>query len=1182
MKRLLTTLFIATAFISFGQNHNFEWAISEGGVSSDFSYCVTSDIYGNVYTIGIFNDTVDFDPGIGVFELASNGLTDIYIQKLDPQGNLIWVKQMGGAYADYGYSIVTDDLGNVYTTGNFHGAVDFDPGPGSNVFIANGAITEEDIFIQKLDVNGNLVWVKQIGGLLLDSGNSIDIDELGNVYITGVFSDQVDFDPGIISNIVNSNGNTDIFILKLDNNGNFVWVKTMGGPMVDQGRCIDVDPQGNSHVTGMFEMTVDFDSGQGSNTLTSNGLEDVFVLKLDVDGNLNWVNSISGPQSDVCFAICHDNFGNVITTGHFKDSTDLDPSLMEQYSLSSGNYDVFVQKLNTDGQLVWAKTMGGANIDQGVSIDVDQNGNIYTTGIFNSPSINFYSNSIDSVMISMGGYDAYIQKMDSNGNFQWAKQIGGADNQNSRYIHLDMYGNIYTTGWFRGLVDFDPNIDSSMFNSVGLTDIFIQKLIGCNSTISIFNDLNQNCVLENELGVEGVNVSITPGNYIATTGSSGIALFPSLSDGTYTVTIDTTNLNWSPTCGASQTFTVTNGLTDCISFGLVINNLCTDPDISIFAPSLRRCFSNRIVYVSACNSLTATGVLDSSYVDVELDPLLTLNSASLLYTDLGNNTFRFETGDIIPGQCVNFTLSTTVSCNAQNGQTLCMDATLYPAEACNFDNTPSEPITNDGIGGTLDGLPQPCTLPWDQSSLSVEGWCTGDSVYFSVTNTGELGGGDMECYSPVWLTVDGVVTDTDSLMIQGGETVIYAYPASGQTFFLNAEQHPLHPGNSHPNAHVELCGDSTNWTPGIVNQFPQDDADPDVDIYCGQVTAPVDPNDKTGYPLGQTEAHYVQPNQQLQYVARFQNTGTDTAVNVVVRDTLDLDLNIFTVTPGVASHPYSFKMYGPRVLEWTFENINLPDSTTNIEESNGFLTFHVDQVPNLAPGTVINNSVDIYFDFEFPITTNTTEHVIYEGFVDVCDYTTAEIIYSCGDYVWAVNGQTYNQSGQYTEFLTSQLGCDSTATLDLTIENFEASATLIGPNVIQASPGVSYQWINCATGEYLSSATNQIVTVIDGVYAVIVNNGTCIDQSECVTVNTVGLSSNKLGLKLYPNPSKGNIKIESFGQIPLSFEIIALDGRVLQKGSIKQGINDFDLQNLINGSYVFQTDEVKIPFVINR
>jgi uncharacterized repeat protein (TIGR01451 family) len=135
--------------------------------------------------------------------------------------------------------------------------------------------------------------------------------------------------------------------------------------------------------------------------------------------------------------------------------------------------------------------------------------------------------------------------------------------------------------------------------------------------------------------------------------------------------------------------------------------------------------------------------------------------------------------------------------------------------------------------------------------------------------------------------------------------------------------------------------------------------------------------------LGQTDQHYIQANQQLQYIIRFQNTGTDTAFTVIIRDTLDTDLNIFTVTPGVASHAYEFKMYGPRVLEWTFTNINLPDSSTNEVESNGFVTFHVEQVPNLVPGTEIQNTAAIYFDINSPIFTNTTIHRIYEGFVNV-------------------------------------------------------------------------------------------------------------------------------------------------------------------------------------------------------
>lgn len=500
---------------------------------------------------------------------------------------------------------------------------------------------------------------------------------------------------------------------------------------------------------------------------------------------------------------------------------------------------------------------------------------------------------------------------------------------------------------------------------------------------SVYKDLNANCVNDNETGLPQFKVQVMPGNYITETDSQGFWVINDIPLGTYSVIIDT---NKSPMviCQPVSSVNVLQ-LNQFYSAGEigVYNTNCPILDVSVYAPILRRCFQNQKVYVSACNNLPSTISLNSSYVDVGLNQLMTVTNATLPYTSLGNNIYRFQTGNINPGQCVGFNISTTISCSAMNGQTLCMSANLYPVESCVLDTIPSDPVSTGGIptsGGTLDGLPQPCNLPWDQSSLTVDGWCQNDSVYFYVENHGS---GDMDCYSPVMVYVDGVLTYTDSILLVSGQGVTYVYPGDGQTWILNAEQHPLHPGNSHPNAHVEACGDTTNWTSDLVNDFPLDDADPVVDIYCGVVTGSYDPNDKTGFPTGQTAQHYIQPNQQLQYVIRFQNTGTDTAFTVVIRDTLDTDLNIFTVTPGVSSHNYEFRMYGPRVLEWTFNNILLPDSTTNDPESNGFVTFHLEQVPDLAPGTEITNDADIYFDFNDPITTNTTMHRIFEGFVSV-------------------------------------------------------------------------------------------------------------------------------------------------------------------------------------------------------
>ncbi|TNF48703.1 MAG: T9SS type A sorting domain-containing protein [Bacteroidetes bacterium] len=508
-----------------------------------------------------------------------------------------------------------------------------------------------------------------------------------------------------------------------------------------------------------------------------------------------------------------------------------------------------------------------------------------------------------------------------------------------------------------------------------------------NGIVQVFNDLNQNCSVDlGEYGISNVYLTLAPNNEIITTNAAGYAFLNSLTDGTYTLTVDTTNLNWHTDCPTSISFDVTGGVfSSNLYFGLISDNPCSSPDVSIYMPFIRGCNDNQMVYVSACNEWTATDQLSASYVDVELPSELTLNSATLSYTDLGNNVFRFSTGDILPGECVTFVLSTTVECGLQIGQTLCLSANLNPVLTCMLDTVPSNPITGNGTTTTntigLNGFPQPCTLPWDQSSLSVDGWCANDSIYFTITNTGSPGGGDMECYSPMWITIDGVLTYSDSIMIPGGETITLVFPGDGQTWQLNASQHPLHPGNSNPNAVVEACGsDLTNWEPGIVDDLPSDDADPVVDIFCGPVLNSYDPNDKTGFPNGITEEHYIQPGQQLQYAVRFQNTGNDVAYNIIIRDTLDTDLNIFTVTPGVASHPYTFRIYGPRVLEWTFENINLPDSTSNEPESHGFVTYHVEQAPGLTPGTQITNHADIYFDFNDPIITNETWHKIYEGF----------------------------------------------------------------------------------------------------------------------------------------------------------------------------------------------------------
>ena len=487
----------------------------------------------------------------------------------------------------------------------------------------------------------------------------------------------------------------------------------------------------------------------------------------------------------------------------------------------------------------------------------------------------------------------------------------------------------------------------------------------------VYNDINQNCIKEaNEPGLLNRTITINPGNIIAQTNGGGIWLVDSLPAGSYTAIADTSG-NWIATCPTTQNFIVTNPneVTLVPNFGFVSTQPCASPEVSINMPFIRPCFSNQLVYVNAFNEYIATGTLNNAFVDVELDSLIIPQSASIAYTSLGNDIYRFQLGNLNPGQSVNFTINCNVSCNATLSQTLCIQANINPVDSCVFDTIPNP----------YPGNFTPCTLPWDHSSLNVEGFCQNDSIYFVVTNTGQFGNGDMDCYSPIRIYIDGIYYLLDSIQLVGGDTSLFVFSGDGRTWRLEADQHPLHPGNSHPNATVEACGDTANWTPDLVNVLPPDDADPVVDIYCGVVTGSYDPNDKKGYPTGVTSENNIIPNQQLQYVIRFQNTGTDTAFTVVVRDTLDMNLDISSVVTGAASHNYYFQMYGPRVLEWTFNNILLPDSNHNQAGSNGFISFTINQNHNLPNYTKIYNSADIYFDYNVPVITNQTMHTVNDG-----------------------------------------------------------------------------------------------------------------------------------------------------------------------------------------------------------
>jgi hypothetical protein len=336
---------VINVFISkLDASGNFVWAKQLGGTGDDEVYSITVDGSANVYTTGAFEETADFDPGAGTFNLnAFGGSYDIFISKLDVSGNFVFAVSLEGNGLDFGRSLAVDDSGNVYYTGEFQGTVDFNPGGGTFNFTSAGG---KDAFISKLDAFGSFVWAKQIGGTTLDEGRSIAVDNSGNVYTSGIFSGIVDFDPGIGTVNLLSAGLTDVFISKLDGSGNFVWTKQFDVDIFD-GKSLVLDGAGNVYSTGSFTGTVDFNPGAGTFNLFSVGQEDAFISKLDASGNFIWALKLSGTGGDERgHSIFVDASSNVYTTGSFIGTADFDPGPLTSLQSSAGSTDVFVHKMS--------------------------------------------------------------------------------------------------------------------------------------------------------------------------------------------------------------------------------------------------------------------------------------------------------------------------------------------------------------------------------------------------------------------------------------------------------------------------------------------------------------------------------------------------------------------------------------------------------------------------------------------------------------------------------------------------------------------------------------------------------------------------------------------------------------------------------------------------------------------
>ncbi len=392
------------------------------------------------------------------------------------QTSFDWAKSMGGISDDDGYSITVDSLNNSYITGSFRGTADFDPSPSiSNIT----SVGNKDVYIAKYDSLGGLVWVKQFGGSDDDIPSEIQVDKSGNIYCIGQFRQIADFDPSPNTANLTALGEDDIFILKLDNSGNFIWVKHIGGVEEDGGTSITINTQDELLITGYFRGSTDLDPGVNINQHISSGKRDIFILNLDNSGNLNWVKQIGGPEEDWGLTIRTDHNDNIYVSGSFDDTVDFDPDIGISTLTSTGIFGGFALKLNGLGNFQWAYPIvgSGIGIENATQLCTDLQSNVYITGAFNSPTVDFDPSANVANLTRIASFDIFVCKLDSNGNFKWVKQLGGLGYDISSAIISDENANIYVSGSFDATLDFDPSTTTTHnLTPLGGSDIFVCKL----------------------------------------------------------------------------------------------------------------------------------------------------------------------------------------------------------------------------------------------------------------------------------------------------------------------------------------------------------------------------------------------------------------------------------------------------------------------------------------------------------------------------------------------------------------------------------------------------------------------------------------------------------------------------------------------------------------------------------
>jgi hypothetical protein len=394
-----------------------------GGVAVDRS--------GNVFYTGTFQGTIDFGGG----PLTAVGMSsDIYLAKYDPTGKYLWASRFGDMQVQQSTGIAVDAQGDATITGANYGVLDF--GTGTPLTAAAGQ-NAPDIFVAKFDPTGKALWAKGYGDPGTQSGQSVAADAKGNLAVTGSMQQTTDFGMGVLT----SAGMDDIFLLKLDPNGNTLWAQRYGDATEQFGYFVAFDPSGDEVLVGDFQGSVDV----GMGALISAGMYDVLLAKLDPNGKALFGKRWGDSMNQLADCVSVDPQGELVLSGGFQGSIDFGKGAMASTDMGAK----YLAKLDASGDTLWAKSFGDGDPFDWTSVATDPMGGVVIAGEFVT-AIDFGQGPIQA----KDKYDIFVARFDTGGKLVWADRYGAADDQYARSVAIAPSQNVVLGGYFLGKLGF--------------------------------------------------------------------------------------------------------------------------------------------------------------------------------------------------------------------------------------------------------------------------------------------------------------------------------------------------------------------------------------------------------------------------------------------------------------------------------------------------------------------------------------------------------------------------------------------------------------------------------------------------------------------------------------------------------------------------------------------------------